>query len=252
MAVRGAIIVWLGVLTLECVALWLGQRRLFGSTARAGGSRLVAYVLVAPGTVLHESAHVLACRALGVPAGRRVAGAGGRRARVSLFWPRRTPGGGVVLGSVPHAATGPLRQALISIAPALLVPIALALATTLLLGPTAVADVPDALDRASWWESAIWIYVALSCGQAAFPSPGDRIGALGGALLAALALAVGAAVTALAGTAALIDVLAAAAALLAVPAIAAALWMAALVLVRVLSGSGRAPRAARRRRWRPG
>ena len=100
------------LLALELVALRRGQRRLFWAAAGATRSRLLAYGLAAPGTAVHETAHYLACLALGVP----ITG------RVRLFWPQRGASGEVVLGAVPHARTDALRQALISIAPLLLVP----------------------------------------------------------------------------------------------------------------------------------
>jgi hypothetical protein len=49
------------LLAAEAVALVLGQRRLFGWRSTQTGSRLLGYLLAMPGTVLHESAHYLAC-----------------------------------------------------------------------------------------------------------------------------------------------------------------------------------------------
>ncbi|HEX2015265.1 MAG TPA: hypothetical protein VGN69_01130, partial [Solirubrobacteraceae bacterium] len=62
---------------VELLILRRGQRRLFWATTEASGSRMLAYALAMPGTVLHETAHYLACLGLGVTAGRRV-GAGQR------------------------------------------------------------------------------------------------------------------------------------------------------------------------------
>src|ERR1700738_4216840 len=128
-----------------------------------------------PGTLLHESSHVLACRALGVPVG-----------RARLFRPRRRPDGSVVLGSVSHARTGPLRGALISVAPLVLVPAALTGASAVLLGPQVVAHLPHGLSAVPAWRLALWSWCTLSCAQAAFPSSGDRIGLLGALFIAVL------------------------------------------------------------------
>jgi len=110
------------VLALEAVCLFLGQRRLFWLAVDATGSRLLGYLLAMPGTVLHESAHYLACVILRVPAGRQLRTRDGRRARVRLFYPQRDPvTGSVILGMVPHAKTDPVRGALIAIAPLLVI-----------------------------------------------------------------------------------------------------------------------------------
>ena len=55
------------VLVAEGVALFLGQRRLFWLAVDTTGSRLLGYLLAMPGTVLHESAHYVACVILRVP-----------------------------------------------------------------------------------------------------------------------------------------------------------------------------------------
>jgi len=111
------------VLVVEAAVLCLGQRRLFWLAVDATGSRFLGYLLAMPGTVLHESAHYLACVILRVRVGRKLRTRDGRRARVRLFFPVRDPvTGSVTLGMVPHARTDPVRGALIAIAPLLLVP----------------------------------------------------------------------------------------------------------------------------------
>lgn len=162
-------LVLVALTAFELALLRRGQRRLFWATATATRSRLIAYLLAAPGTVLHEASHYLACLALGVP----VLG------RPRLFWPQRDPQGDVILGSVPHARTDPLRQATISMAPLVLVPALLTLTTAVLISPQALTQLPDALTAVPWWRAALWVYLSLSCGQAVFPSPGDRIGMAG-------------------------------------------------------------------------
>jgi hypothetical protein len=63
----------LGVLLLiEGVALFIAQRQLLRLAVNATGSRLLSYLLVMQGTVVHEAAHYIACRILRVPAGRQL------------------------------------------------------------------------------------------------------------------------------------------------------------------------------------
>jgi hypothetical protein len=209
---------------LECALLFAGQRRLFWDAEETVG-RPLALLLALPGTVLHEAAHYLACLLLGVPAGRRAG------ARVELFRPRNTEQG-LILGQVPHAACDPLRSALIAIAPLLLVPPLLIGASMLILGTPNPADLPAAITGAPLWKVALWAYIALSAGQAAFPSPGDRVGFAGAACLLALAAALISWVVRSHGTDALIVVAADIGAMLAVPAAAAAVCLGAFALLR--------------------
>jgi hypothetical protein len=226
------------LLGLELLALRRGQRRLFWATVDTSRSRMLAYLLALPGTVLHEGAHYLACVLLGVPVGRELAAHGGAPARVRLFWPQRTPEGDVVLGGVPHARTDPLRQALIATAPLILIPSLLAGATALLLGPHALAQLPDALGRVPLWQAVAWAYLSLSCGQAAFPSPGDHVGVLGTLFLVGLAAASVWLLVAVGIAASATAVLSAAVWLLALPAGAASLLLVAFGLTRRASRPG--------------
>lgn len=162
------------VLALEAFALYVGQRLIFGRAFALLG-KLPAYFLAAPGTILHELSHLLACKLLGVQTG-----------EVSLFRPRQGEDGSFTLGYVKHAESDPLRGALVAIAPLLLVPPLLLGTTALLLGSSAITDLPSALTGAPFWKSALWLYIALSAGQGAFPSTGDRVGVLGFIALAGL------------------------------------------------------------------
>ncbi|HEV3229446.1 MAG TPA: hypothetical protein VGY97_08230 [Solirubrobacteraceae bacterium] len=228
------------ILVAELVILRRGQRRaLWGITSPRGwvGTRLLAYALAAPGTILHEGAHYLACLGLGVPVGRQLSAPDGRRVRTRWFWPQRTPEGDLVLGGVVHARTDPLRQALIATAPLILIPPALAVATALLLGQHALVGLPDALGRVPAWHAVLWCYLALSCGQAAFPSPGDRVGAIGALWLVVLTGSVAWLLVTLGGAGSLLDVLGAVVGVLAAPAAAASVLL-------VLGAVG-----GRRRHW---
>jgi hypothetical protein len=172
-------VVYLGLvaLVIECAILWRGQRQLFWLWHDATGSFWAAALIAAPGTILHEASHYIFCLILRVPAGSRVG------SRVRFFYPQRNEeDGSVVLGSVPHAATDPLRGALIAIAPLLVVPFLLALLCLILTGSLS----PEAMLEAPWWALVIWLLVAFSAASAAFPSPGDHIGIIGGFLLIGL------------------------------------------------------------------
>jgi hypothetical protein len=217
------------VLAVEALALLLGQRRLFWLAIDATGSRLLGYLLAMPGTVLHEAVHYLACVVLRVPAGRRVRRPDGRRARVRLFHPQRDRHtGSVTLGSVPHAATDPLRGALISIAPLLLVPALLLVVALALAGTSDPAQLRQLIPKLAIWKLVALGYLAFSCGQAAFPSRGDHIGIFGGLALSAVTAATIATILANGGTSELTRLAKDACLLLAVPAGASAFGLLAL------------------------
>jgi len=217
------------VLALEALCLFLGQRRLFWLAVDATGSRLLGYLLAMPGTVLHESAHYLACVILRVPVGRQLRTRDGRRARVRLFYPQRDQvTGSVTLGIVPHARTDPVRGSLIAIAPLLLVPALLVASALLIAGTSDPAELRHVLPELATWKLALLAYLAFSCGQAAFPSAGDHVGVLGALALTAI---LGITVTVIlsnGGRAELTTVLRDACLLLAVPALASALGLLVL------------------------
>jgi len=110
----------------------------------------------------------------------------GSRGRVSFFFPKKGEDGSITLGSVPYAATDPLRGALIAVAPVVVVPLLFMGLTALLLGTVTPNELKGAFTAAALWKEVLWVYVAFSCGQAAFPSPGDHIGFIGGSMLIAL------------------------------------------------------------------
>src|ERR1035437_9337133 len=183
------------VLVAKAVALFLGQRRLFWLAVDATGSRLLGYLLAMPGTAPHDSAHHLVCVLSRVPVGRQVRMRDGRRARVRLFYPRRDRySGSVTLGSVPHAATDPLRGALIAAAPLVLVPPLLVAIALAFAGTGDPSQLRHLLPGLAIWKRVLLAYVSFSCGQAAFPSSGDHIGKLGGLALTALLAATVAAI----------------------------------------------------------
>lgn len=115
----------LGVLLAELLALYLLGSYAMGRIGTLGWSggplrRLSFYLLAAPGVILHESAHYLACRVTLTPVQRFVP-----------FSPRlEAASGRVVLGYVAHRRTNPLSGAVIGLAPMAINPLVLLLLTT--------------------------------------------------------------------------------------------------------------------------
>ena len=90
----------------------------FGGT---GLGRMVFYLLIFPGVVLHESAHYLACLLTGT-----------KILRFAPFSPRRSVDGRLMLGYIRHERRGFPIGAIIGLAPILLNPLGLLLVTALL------------------------------------------------------------------------------------------------------------------------
>lgn len=162
-------LLWPIILIIEGVILYFGQRRLFFELYTH--SKLAAYVLAAPGTILHELSHWLMCKLLGV-----------RTGKVTLFRPRRE-GDSITLGQVEHASADPLRLTLVSIAPLLLVPAFLVGIGVLLYGTELLQHPWDAIWGSAWYLKLAGLYLLLSTSSAAFPSPGDHIPVVGMILL---------------------------------------------------------------------
>jgi len=176
------------------LALQLGLLYLLGSYAMSAlGSagavagaprtgRLLFYLLVAPGVVLHESAHYLACKLTGTPLGKFVP-----------FLPSKDASGGVRLGYVQHGARNPLTAAVIGLAPVVVNPLALVILTLLLtpvdplasgsgrsLSGSGVVEIARGIGGQSvafFSEApllaALWVYLALSLCLGSVPSRSD-------------------------------------------------------------------------------
>lgn len=145
--------------------------------------RLLFYLLVAPGVILHESAHYLACKLTGTPVGRFVP-----------FAPRKDTSGGTTLGYVEHGARDPLTSSVIGLAPVVINPLAL-VALTILLTP--VDPLVSSLDSLSGsgvigivggiWDqfvaffsekpllAVLWIYLCFSFCLGSVPSRADLV-----------------------------------------------------------------------------
>ncbi|MCX7855543.1 MAG: hypothetical protein N2556_06175 [Anaerolineae bacterium] len=152
---------------------WIHQH-LQGVALLTVGDREVAIWLYAlpllPGVILHELSHALAARLVGVRVG-----------RVSVLPVRQ--GDRIQLGFVPVERTGPVRTALIGLAPLLVGCLALVLIGHLGLG---LGPVGTALARADWagaWthlksvtharDAGVWIYLAFAVSNTMLPSRSD-------------------------------------------------------------------------------
>jgi hypothetical protein len=166
---------------LELVVLYAAgsyaMGRLAGLLEFRGGAalgRVVLYLLVFPGVILHESAHCLACLLTGT-----------RVLRFTPFSPRRSADGRLVLGYVRHERRSVPIQAIIGLAPILLNPLGL-LHVTALLTPLTFAEVvnprlglieEDILASGFLTSdpllAAIWAYLSLSFAVGSVPSRQD-------------------------------------------------------------------------------
>ncbi len=158
-----AVLVTLCVLEL-LVVYGVGRRLAAQAVGWAAGSprrRLIASALLGPGTVIHESAHALACVALG--------------GRVGRFVPfRGVRDGETVLGYVEVAMRGPVSAALVGVAPLWLgAPIIWAIVAVCLqtADPTAWHS---ALADVAPWRAALAVFAVVSGALALAPSPSDH------------------------------------------------------------------------------
>jgi hypothetical protein len=132
------------------------------------------YLLVLPGVTLHEAAHYLACLLTGT-----------RVLRFVPFWPQRSARGRLLLGYVLHERRPFPVKAVIGLAPILLNPLGILLATALLT-PLTLAEVTDpqfevikegiltsGFLTGSPLVAATWIYLSLSFALGSVPSRED-------------------------------------------------------------------------------
>ena len=195
---------WTQVLLAVLTAGEIAALYLLGAKAAAVGvrwlperglKRLGAWALLAPGTVLHELSHVLACWATGT-----------RVRSVTLFRPRRE-GGTWILGRVTHdGPTSAFAGLLIAMAPLLLVPAFIYVSGCLLLHVGVGCDPLTLLGHAgdvSHPQTPAWWLLALLGGAGTVPSSTDHRSAgslpLLIVLLAVIGAGVGAALTGFSG-----------------------------------------------------
>lgn len=191
------------VLALELAALYAAGSYAMGrlmSFAGSGGvlGRIAFYLLVFPGVVLHEGAHYLACLITGT-----------KVARFAPFSPQRSADGRLVLGYVRHERRAIPIRAIIGLAPVLLNPLGLLLATALLTPLTfrqatepSVGIVLKGIFAGGFPTDApllyaAWAYLSLSFALGSVPSREDLSGlpllllVLGGGILLAGSLGAG-------------------------------------------------------------
>lgn len=152
---------------------WMHQH-MQGVALLTVGDREVAVWLYAlpllPGVILHELSHALAARLVGARVG-----------RVSVLPVRH--GDRIQLGFVPVERTGPVRTALIGLAPLLVGCLALVLIGYLGLGLGPVGAALAGADWAGAWthlksvvrapDAGVWIYLAFAVSNTMLPSRSD-------------------------------------------------------------------------------
>lgn len=179
------------VVLLQLVALYtLGSyalSHLSGMAYGTAGSRVVFYLFVAPGVILHETAHYLACILTGT-----------RVADFAPFRPGLQPDGRLQLGYVRHARRGILVEAFIGLAPLLLNTLGVLLVTLWLTPvdprelaglnlPQMLAEFGPAFEQPL--VGLLWLFLAGSFALGAIPSREDLSGApLALVIVAALVL----------------------------------------------------------------
>ena len=166
---------------LELVVLYAAgsyaMGRLVGLSQFHGGAtlgRVVFYLLVFPGVILHEGAHYLACLLTGT-----------KVFRFAPFSPHRSADGRLVLGYVRHERRSVPIQAIIGLAPILLNPLGLLLVTAVLT-PLTLAEVvnprfgiiEEDILASGYLTSdpllaTIWAYLSLSFAVGSVPSRED-------------------------------------------------------------------------------
>jgi hypothetical protein len=191
-------------LAVELVVLYAAGSYAMGRLMGFAGSggmvgRIAFYLLVFPGVALHEIAHYLACLITGT-----------KVVRFAPFSPQRSADGRLVLGYVRHERRAFPIRAIIGLAPVLLNPLGLLLATAVLTPLTfrqatepSLGIVVKGIFAGGFLTdapllAAAWAYLALSFALGSVPSREDLSGlpllllVLGAGILLAGSLGIGA------------------------------------------------------------
>lgn len=179
------------ILALELGALYVlgsyAMSHLAGlAGARGPAGKLVFYLLVMPGVVVHETAHYLAAKLTLTPVGRFVP-----------FAPSKDASGRITLGYVEHGARNPITGAIIGLAPVIINPIALVVLTGLITPVELSASLPNSSGTVSDGEAGrllatiggqlidfaslnlsmfvLWVYLAVSLALGSCPSREDLV-----------------------------------------------------------------------------
>ncbi len=194
------------LLAIELLVLYAAGSYAMGRLVGFAGSggvlilgRSAFYLLVFPGVVLHEGAHYLACLLTGT-----------RVVRFAPFSPQSSPDGRLVLGYVRHERRALPIRAIIGLAPVLLNPLGLLLATALLtpltfeetadptVGLVLKGIFADGFPTEAPLLFGAWAYLSVSFALGSLPSREDLSGlpllvlVLGGGILLAGSLGTGA------------------------------------------------------------
>jgi hypothetical protein len=142
------------LITVEVLLIGWGERYVNGTIYSRAPWRPLSYPFLLPGTVLHELAHACAAWALGLGVAKVV---------ISLR-PTTDPDGHAVMGWVVPRRSAPGRDAIMCVAPVILVP------------PVLLAVTLVALNLPSDWSGAslAWLVVVGLGSLGAFPSSNDR------------------------------------------------------------------------------
>jgi hypothetical protein len=145
--------------------------------------KFIWYLLVAPGTALHETSHALGCVLTHT-----------KILAFVPFHPQQKPNGEIELGHVDSVEQGFFSRTIINIAPLLFVPPILAWFTYLLLGTLDINQLGHALTTTPLPKLGLWLILMVLGGRAPAPSTGDHFNRLSLLLLIVLALGLGLAV----------------------------------------------------------
>jgi hypothetical protein len=156
---------WLAIaVSVQYALIWYYVSRTgsrFASLYMAGGlRRLLVHLLKAPATSVHELAHFIMCKLTSTPTG-----------KVVLWHPEVTEDRYVRFGYVQCAPQGPVQNVLVSLAPGILIPPALALYGWALTGSALPS--PHLLAGDPPLQVVLWIIGLFVFTSSAFPSSGD-------------------------------------------------------------------------------
>ncbi|MGI5915946.1 MAG: hypothetical protein ACOX9A_05790 [Anaerolineae bacterium] len=158
-----------GLLLLGPVTAWFGRRvqgLVFLITGHAVAAAYVYYLLLFPGTLLHELSHLLSARLLGM-----------RTGRLSMR-PTVRSDGTIQLGAVQVERSDALRESIVGFSPLIVGTLVMLFLARWRFDIANIADIPRLFAHISailavpdvW----IWLYLIMSVGNAMLPSASDR------------------------------------------------------------------------------
>lgn len=140
-------------------------------TRSQNSATLAIFLIFLPGVIIHESAHWLMARLIGLKTGK------------FRVWPKRS-GKYIGLGSVSVESRDPIRDSLVGIAPLLVGTILVTMMGRVVFDTSAVTAL---LSQGDWWEATlafrqelnrpsgfVWAYLLFTIANAMMPSASDR------------------------------------------------------------------------------